>query len=76
MDRIIDIDILYFNQEIYYSPELVVPHPEIQNRRFTLEPLVEISPNYIHPVLNKTNKELLGECGDPLQVEILILDQA
>jgi len=70
MERVIDIDILYFNNEIHTSSSLIVPHPEIQNRRFTLEPLVEISPDYVHPKLMKTNKQLLAICDDPLKVNV------
>ena len=69
-ERVIDIDILYFNDEIYTSPSLVIPHPEIQNRRFTLEPLVEISPDHVHPKLLKTNKKLLAICDDLLKVNV------
>lgn len=70
MERVIDIDILYFNDEIHTSPSLMIPHPELQNRRFTLDPLVEISPDYIHPILKKTNKQLLDACQDPLKVNL------
>jgi 2-amino-4-hydroxy-6-hydroxymethyldihydropteridine diphosphokinase len=51
--RIIDIDILFFNEEIINSEELTVPHPLIQERRFVLEPMAEIAPDFIHPVLKK-----------------------
>jgi 2-amino-4-hydroxy-6-hydroxymethyldihydropteridine diphosphokinase len=70
MERVIDIDILYFNDEIHTSSSLIIPHPEIQNRRFTLEPLVEISPDYVHPNLMKTNKQLLDICDDSLEVKL------
>lgn len=66
--RIIDIDVLYFNNEIIESPKLIVPHPQIQNRRFTLIPLVELNPNYLHPKIQKTNSELLELCQDTLSV--------
>lgn len=67
--RIIDIDILFFNKEIINSSQLIVPHPEIQNRRFALVPLQEIAPRFVHPVLNKTITKLLAECPDPLPVK-------
>ena len=67
--RIIDIDILFFNDEIIRTPDLVVPHPEIQNRRFVLVPLNEVSPYFIHPILQKTPTELLNECADKLNVQ-------
>ena len=67
--RIIDIDILYFNKDIIDLPDLQVPHPAIQMRRFVLTPLNELSPNYRHPVLQKTNHELLKICSDELDVK-------
>jgi len=68
--RIIDIDILYYNNEIIHSEDLQVPHPYIQERNFTLIPLSEISPDFIHPIFKKTNKDLLEESTDPLKVKI------
>jgi len=67
--RIIDIDILFYNEEIYDLRFLKIPHPEIQNRRFALEPLAEICPDKIHPVLKKTMTELLEQCPDILPVK-------
>ncbi len=68
-ERIIDIDILYYDDQVISDNELVIPHPEIQNRRFTLELLVELAPNLIHPILQKDQKQLLLECTDPLGVK-------
>lgn len=62
--RLIDIDILYLEEEIVNLINLQIPHPQIPYRRFTLKPLVEISPNFIHPVLMKTQQELLELCDD------------
>ncbi len=67
--RIIDIDVLYFNDEIIETPKLIIPHPQIHNRRFTLIPLVELNPDYIHPKINKSNLELLEICSDTLSVK-------
>ena len=67
--RIIDIDILFFNNEIINRSDLIVPHPEIQNRRFVLIPVNEIAPQMIHPVLNKTIEQLLSQCPDQLAVK-------
>jgi 2-amino-4-hydroxy-6-hydroxymethyldihydropteridine diphosphokinase len=67
--RIIDIDILFFNNSIIREPGLSIPHPEIQHRRFALTPLEEIAPFLIHPVLHKTIRQLLAECTDPLAVK-------
>jgi 2-amino-4-hydroxy-6-hydroxymethyldihydropteridine diphosphokinase len=67
--RTIDIDILYFNKAVLNTPNLVVPHPAIQDRRFVLIPLNELSSRFKHPVLGKSNHQLLLECADPLDVK-------
>jgi 2-amino-4-hydroxy-6-hydroxymethyldihydropteridine diphosphokinase len=67
--RIIDIDILLFNDDIVSTFLVNIPHPEMQNRRFVLMPLAEIAPSLVHPLLKKTIKELLSECPDQLTVE-------
>ena len=66
--RIIDIDIIYFNEEIIDNISVTIPHPKMTARRFVLLPLVEIAPDYIHPILLKSNSVLLKECGDSLAV--------
>jgi 2-amino-4-hydroxy-6-hydroxymethyldihydropteridine diphosphokinase len=66
--RIIDIDILLFNNKIIHQPHLIIPHERLHERRFALTPLAEIAPNIIHPVLNKTIRQLLLECTDTLDV--------
>ncbi|HQW91537.1 MAG: 2-amino-4-hydroxy-6-hydroxymethyldihydropteridine diphosphokinase [Chitinophagaceae bacterium] len=67
--RIIDIDILFFNREIIEQEHLAVPHPQIQNRRFVLVPLNELSPNLGHPVLKRSVHQLLVHCPDKLNVK-------
>ena len=59
--RTIDIDILLFGNQVMNSLELTIPHPAMAKRRFVLEPLAEIAPLMVHPVLNKTVRELLAE---------------
>ncbi len=67
--RLIDIDILYYNSEIIQEPDLVIPHPYIQERKFTLMPLVEIAATYLHPKFQLSNEQLLLNCKDKLVVK-------
>ena len=67
--RVIDIDMLFFNDEIIQTENLIVPHKQIQHRRFVLVPLAEISPDFIHPILKKSSLELLSICSDKLNVQ-------
>jgi len=67
--RVIDIDILFFNDEIISTENLTVPHPGLHLRKFTLIPLVELMPSFIHPVFKKTVTELLSDLNDPLEVK-------
>lgn len=71
--RLIDIDILYFDDLIFQENDLSLPHPGIADRRFTLVPLVEIASEMVHPVLEKTQAELLSVCED--QLEVSVFDQ-
>jgi len=66
--RIIDIDILFYHDKIINAQHLTLPHPGIALRKFVLEPLAEISPDFIHPTLQKTVHDLLANCTDPLTV--------
>ncbi|MBR2261698.1 MAG: 2-amino-4-hydroxy-6-hydroxymethyldihydropteridine diphosphokinase [Paludibacteraceae bacterium] len=60
-DRVIDIDILLYDDITIHTEKLTIPHPLIQERKFVLQPLSEIAPELIHPVLNKPIKDLLEE---------------
>lgn len=66
--REIDIDLLFYGNEIIDSENLKVPHREIENRKFVLIPLAELDQDIIHPVLNKPISVLLRETGDHLEV--------
>lgn len=63
-DRIIDIDILFFNDTIIQTKELQIPHSKLHLRNFILDPLIELDSNLIHPLLKKTVKELRIESMD------------
>lgn len=69
--RVIDIDLIFFNQEVITLPQLKVPHPQMQYRRFVLEPLNELVPDWTHPILQLTIHQLLEACTDPLPVHKL-----
>ena len=69
--RTIDIDILFYGDEIIDAESLQVPHPELHKRRFTLEPLAEIAPGLVHPVLKKTILAVKNELKDSLIVKKL-----
>lgn len=72
-ERIIDIDILFYGNQIVEEPDLQIPHPQIPNRRFTLVPMAEIAADYIHPVLQQSIGQLLANCTDLLTVKKLPL---
>ncbi|MCJ7509147.1 MAG: 2-amino-4-hydroxy-6-hydroxymethyldihydropteridine diphosphokinase [candidate division Zixibacteria bacterium] len=67
--REIDLDILFYDDIMVNQENLVIPHPEIPNRRFVLVPLMELSPNLKHPLLNKNIKQLLKDTKDHSKVE-------
>jgi 2-amino-4-hydroxy-6-hydroxymethyldihydropteridine diphosphokinase len=69
--RTIDIDILFFRDSIVDLADLKIPHPQIQNRKFTLVPLRELAPDLIHPVFKKSITRLDEECTDTLEVRRL-----
>ncbi len=67
--RIIDIDILFYGDQVISLDNLIVPHPRIQERKFVLVPLSEIASELMHPVFHKNIRQLLEECPDSLKVE-------
>ncbi len=62
--RTMDIDILFYNRATVTMPDLIIPHPKLHERKFTLLPLNEMWKNYIHPVFKKSVTILLDECDD------------
>ena len=67
--RIIDIDILFYGDQVISLENLIIPHPRIQDRKFALVPLNELAPELIHPVFQKSICQLLFDCSDDLKVE-------
>ena len=57
--RTLDLDILFYDDLVQDDPALILPHPDLQNRDFVLDPMVELAPNFVHPVLHKTMRQLL-----------------
>ncbi len=66
--RILDLDVLLLGDTVLSTDELTIPHPRLHERRFVLEPMVEIAPDAIHPGLRKTMRDLLQECPDESKV--------
>lgn len=67
-ERLIDIDIIFFNNEIFETPDLCIPHKHMHERNFVLVPLNEIAPNLIHPKYKKTVVELFNSSKDTEKV--------
>ena len=66
--REIDLDLIYVQDLVVDRPELVLPHPEVANRRFVLTPLAEIAPEFVDPLRKRSLSELLASCPDPNSV--------
>lgn len=70
VSRPMDLDILYFGNEIIDTQMVIAPHPRLHQRRFTLLPLCDVAPDFVHPIMRKTNLQLLDECQDAGKVNI------
>jgi len=66
--RLIDIDLLFYKDQVIHTETLTLPHPRLSQRLFVLVPLAEVAPDFIHPVEKKCIKELLENFGEPQQV--------
>lgn len=69
--RLIDIDVLFYDDQIIQRPHLTIPHPYLAERNFVLAPLAELAPDLVHPVLGQSIAFLLANSPDPLQVQRL-----
>lgn len=61
--RLIDIDILFYDDLVLHTPSLMIPHPHLHERGFVLVPLMEIAPDLVHPVTKKTVREMIAMCN-------------
>ncbi len=67
-ERVIDIDIMLYNEQIVNEPNLTIPHPHLHERNFALVPLMEIAGEVMHPILDMAIEDVYFECNDPLDV--------
>jgi 2-amino-4-hydroxy-6-hydroxymethyldihydropteridine diphosphokinase len=65
--RIIDLDIIFYDDAVIETAELVLPHPRMHKRAFVLQPICDIDPQLVHPVFHRQVQDLLGELDDPSQ---------
>jgi len=70
--RIIDLDIIFYESEIHTTDFIQIPHPEMQNRAFVLKPLLDLIPNFEHPILKQSISQLWEKCPDQLEVSLFV----
>jgi len=72
-ERLIDIDILFYNQQVINEPpKLIIPHSRITERNFVMMPMAEIAPNFLHPIFNQTIQQLLNKSTDSLTAKKIL----
>lgn len=69
--RTVDLDILYYGDRVVNTGKVTVPHPRLHQRKFALMPLCEVIPDFLHPVLNMSQEDILCQCPDPSTVKQL-----
>jgi 2-amino-4-hydroxy-6-hydroxymethyldihydropteridine diphosphokinase len=69
-NRTMDIDLIYYDDQVFQTDNLIIPHPLMSERRFVLVPLAEILPDFIHPVFRLDSKNLLERCSDSCEVRV------
>lgn len=72
VSRTMDIDILFYDNRVIASEQLTIPHLQLPNRRFVLEPMNEINPSFMHPLLHKSMAQLLDNCPDTKLVKAIM----
>ena len=70
--RIIDLDIIFYESAIHTTDFIQIPHPEMQNRSFVLKPLLDLIPNFEHPILKQNITQLWEKCPDQLEVSLFV----
>ena len=65
--RILDFDIIFYNDIVTEIPDLIIPHPRMHQREFVLRPICDLAPDLIHPVLKKSSRQLLDELAPERQ---------
>lgn len=67
--RLIDLDIIFYNDLVLHEKNLTIPHADMQNRKFVLQPMCDLNPKFLHPVFEKRMEELLENCNDEGVIE-------
>jgi 2-amino-4-hydroxy-6-hydroxymethyldihydropteridine diphosphokinase len=61
--RLIDLDILFYDDQVLHTPSLIIPHPRLHERAFVLLPLMDLEPDLVHPVSKKSVREMAAQCN-------------